>query len=494
MEPNQPSIHIDTSHYTSVPLSPRTHSYDTAIDSHSSSSIDNPSPVKINIVHIEEASHPLISNIEEEANLKQYTDNHFVSITNNDLERVRNLQPEPILVSDTNLVYNSSSNSPVLSILDSNRGSRSNSDDEPEIVNVIKDSNIPLPPSDISYHKQPRRRYNKLNYHDAERYISKFYKQTQHNTLCSNVLDILTTFVKGQKNLYAQSKILTQHKLYSLVFPAILLSAIITIISPFVECKPWNTGIISGLNAIVTLFISLLNLLKYESSVEMYSLLASLFDNIETSLELTNNTLMISQQDDNSSIVLAKFKEVETKISDYKLTNAVLIPEEIKLIFPIISHVNVFSFVKKTELHKKKLIEQLRDIKNEIYYILYKWEQNDKILQRQMHVSNVQPSAHQFIKHREQDRLNYLYKLKEETKNEIVTFQDTYSLMDMIFTREIISAEQKRNKWWFLRICYYFNPPKPSYEYLNGISPILSSYFRDIIDIDFQGDTRKIHT
>lgn len=482
METNQTSIHIDTSHYTSVPLSPRTHSYDTGIDSHSSSSIDNPSPVKINIVHTEDASLPVISNVEEEANLKQYTDNHFVSITNNDLERVRNLLPEPTPLSENNIVYNSSSNSPVLSLLDSNRGSRSNSDDEPEIVNVIKDTNIPLPPSEISYHRQPRRRYNKLNYHDAERYISKFYKQTQQNALCSNVLDILTTFVKGQKNLYAQSKMFTQHKLYCLVFPAILLSAIITIISPFVECKPWNTGIISGLNAIVTLFISLLNFLKYESSVEMYSLLASLFDNIETSLELTNNTLMISPQNDNSSLILDKFKEVETKISDYKLTNAVLIPEEIKLLFPIISHVNVFSFIKKTELHKKKLIEQLRDIKNEIYYILYKWEKNE-------HLANPPPPAHQFIKHREQDRMNYLYRQKEEIKNEIIIFQDTYSVMDMIFTREIIRAEQKRNKWWFWLLCYYWNPPNPSYEYLNGISPVLSSYFRDIIDVD----TQKIH-
>ena len=105
MEPNKPSIHIDTSHYTSVPLSPITHSYDTAIDSHSSSSIDNPSPVKINIVHIEEASHPVISNIEEEANLKQYTDNHFVSITNNDISFVSNNIPSDVLAYYTPVYY-----------------------------------------------------------------------------------------------------------------------------------------------------------------------------------------------------------------------------------------------------------------------------------------------------------------------------------------------------------------------------------------------------
>jgi hypothetical protein len=173
----------------------------------------------------------------------------------------------------------------------------------------------------------------------VERSIGKYYKQNQSNALYSNEMDILTTFVKGQKHLYIQSKLLTQQKLNCLVFPAIIISAVITILSPFVECKSWNVGIISGLNAIVTLFISLMNLLKYESSTEMYSLLASLFDNIETSIELTGRklTIMEQQDTDTSQVVLSKFNEVETKISDYKLTNAVLIPEEIKRLFPIIS-------------------------------------------------------------------------------------------------------------------------------------------------------------
>jgi len=57
---------------------------------------------------------------------------------------------------------------------------------------------------------------------------------------------------------------------------------------------------------------------------------------------------MIAQSDtDISPLVLSKFNEVETKISDYKLTNAVLIPEEIKHLFPIISHINIFSFIQK---------------------------------------------------------------------------------------------------------------------------------------------------
>lgn len=484
-------ISIDMTHDDepeSCPILHRTFSSDTGIDSHSTESLDV--PVKINLQPNDNLQ-PIIGNVEEEFGLSLYTDNHFTSITNKDLERVRNLYTTPLILPDeTHTVYKSSSNSPVLSILDSNRGSRSNSDEEPDAYepHTQEDNH------DIPIHARHRNRYNKLAYRDVERSISKYYKQNQNNSLCSNEIDILTTYVKGQKHLYNQSKLITQQKLYCLVFPAIIISAVITIISPFVECQSWNVGIISGLNAIVTLFISLLNVLKYESSVEMFTLLSSLFDNIETSLELTSSKLTMLQQTSNtSSTIIAKFNEVETKISDYKLTNLVIVPEEIKHLFPIISHINIFSFIKKTELHRKSLIEKLRDIKNEIYFILYKWNKMEKIeIQTKQLQSSLPTSSLDKIQHqREQERLISLYALKEITKNEIIEFQQTYSVMDTIFNREISGAERHRNKFWGYLLCYYVKPPVISYDYLDGITPILSSYFSNNIINEYTVRTKS---
>lgn len=497
--------------YTSIPLSHRTNSGDNGLDSNSSSaSNDNNNldrPVKINIINTEEVIIDM-SHVQEEDNLVHYTNNHFMSLTNKDLERVRNINTNQLTSPDDGFIqYNASSNSPVLSVLDSNRGSRSNSnsnsnnnsDDESEIVKISDNDNdndnlkhfeheqtnitaVLHNDNVLTNRKSHRRHYNKLNYQDVEQSIRKYYTQNS-NSLCSGEIDILTTFIKGQKNLYIQSKLITQHKLSCLVIPAILISAFITVISPFVECKSWNVGIISGLNAIVTLFISLMNLLEFESSVEKFSLLASLFDNIETSLDLTSSKLRIIQQEsDTASFVLSKFNEVETKICDYKLTNAVLIPEEIKSLFPIISHINIFSFIKKTELYKKNLIEKLRDIKNEIYYILYRWDKEERIIRRQLQLTNIHPS--QTARHNklhEQERIAYLYKMKDQIKQEIVEFQYTYSIMETIFTREIAFAEQKRNKWWFCLLCYYWNPPTFSYDYLDDITPVLYPYFKDIL-------------
>ena len=493
----------ENSEYTSIPLSHRMNSHDNTLDSNSSSASNEntDTPVKINIINNDEVIIDM-SNVQEEDNLVHYTDNHFMSLTNKDLERVRNINTPPLTFPDDRFIqYNASSNSPVLSVLDSNRGSRSNSnsssnsDDEGELMvitdndnhtqfetNQINNTTILQNDKVLTNRKHHHRHYNKLNYQDVEQSIRKYYIQNS-NSLCSGEIDILTTFIKGQKNLYIQSKLISQQKLNCLVIPAILISAFITIISPFVECKSWNVGIISGLNAVVTLFISLMNLLKFESSVEKFSLLASLFDNIETSLDLTSSKLRIMQQEsETASFVLSKFNEVETKICDYKLTNAVLIPEEIKLLFPIISHINIFSFIKKTELYKKNLIEKLRDIKNEIYYILYRWDKEDRILRRQLQLTNIPPlQSARHNKLHEQERISYLYKLKEEIKQEIIEFQYTYSIMETIFTREISFAGQNRNKWWFCLLCHYWKPPSLSYDYLDNVPPIMYPYFKDIL-------------
>ena len=83
---------------------------------------------------------------------------------------------------------------------------------------------------------------------------------------------------------------------------------------------------------------------------------------------------------------------------------------------------------------------------------------------------------------RERDRLTYLYMLKDNTKNEIIAFQNTYSVMDTIFNREISGAERHRNKWWGYLLCNYCKTHTPSYDYLDGITPILAEYFSNIIN------------
>jgi hypothetical protein len=405
-------------------------------------------PIEKNIV-INDTS-IIIENIEEEEKLINYTENHFINQINQRLNLLR--------ANDDDMTFTQTfinNHSPVMSINGSLSNSSSNSDND-----------------DDDEYNHNKIKYRKLCYEDIERTLNRYYDS---DNKFSSELDILTTYMKGQKNLYIQSKYLAQYRLNSLMFPSLLLSAFITIVAPFIECEHWSTGFISGCNAIVALLISLINYLKLESSVELYLQMANHYDNLETMLELTNSKILFLPREDVSMLVLTKLKEVEKKIGEIKLPNSILIPEEIKAQFPIICHINIFSFIKKTEIYKKNLIEKLRDVTNEIRFILYKWNKEGDALDM---------SGNELInmeKIKEKNRLFYLYDIKNKIKDEIMEFRSTYGFMDDIFTKEIKLADEKRRRWWFYFVCWFYKKPSIK-DYLNDSNPTILKYYKTFFD------------
>ena len=408
----------------------------------------------------------------EEPSLQTYTDNHFDVLIKRDLDNLQ-LQEESFFQQDFS---NYRSNSPVLSVLDSNNHSNNNSDSEEDNKDHYK--------SRIN-HRSNKSKYNKLDTNDIKNYVKKYYA-TPNSDEFTNELDILTTFVLGQRNLYSQCKLITLHKLYMLVFPALVIAASITAMSPFIDCHSQiNSNIITGLNGLVTLFISMVGFLNLESAHEKFLILTSLFENIETNLELTSTKfMMLKKESDISDLIINKFNEVEDKLSEYRLITQITILPEIKLLFPIISHINIFSFIKKTELMKKGLIEKLRDVKNEISYIKHKFEQRQQIHTIKSAVNNesIKPSLlERYDFKKETLRLNTLLSLKTSVTNEIIELQNAYSIMDNIFYREIAHAEKKQNKWWFFLFCFYFYRSYDNKEYMKDLLQHLSPSLKELI-------------
>jgi hypothetical protein len=175
------------------------------------------------------------------------------------------------------------------------------------------------------------------------------------------------------------------------------------------------------------------------------------------------------KEKDISELIITKFNETEDRISEYKLVNQALLLPEIKLLFPIISHINIFSFIKKIELLKRGTIEKLRNIKNEISYIHYKTEQRKQV---QSIKTSTTPTDITIImddenqQSKELSRLNKLYALKNTITNELIELQNAYSIIDTIFYREISSAEKKQNRWWFCLVCFYWNNTDSSQDYM----------------------------
>lgn len=390
-----------------------------------------------------------LENIQPEENLIHYTENHFNTQVIKDLNKLH---------SENEMLKNSFMNT-----LNSNIQERYIYSNSP-ISGSLNGSREGSISGDSSSGSQNY--YGKLSIYQVQKNLEKYYDIGNSNKYSSEI-DILTTYIKGQKNLFIQSKYLTHRKLNCLMFPTLFLAAVITIISPFIECRYWSNGLSSGVNAVIALLLSLINYLKLESSSEMYLLMANNYDKLETSLEMTNSKLIFIEKDhDKRNLVLTKIQEVEHKMIELKESNSLLIPQEIKQLFPIICNINIFLFIKKMEAHKKNLLIKFRDVKNEVRYILHR-----------LNIHEAQKDTIETMK--EKHRLSYLYEIKETLKNEIIECRSTYSSIDELFTREIKMAEMKKNKYGF-GFCFPFcySNTKPTAK---GMNPIIDKYFDYIL-------------
>lgn len=211
----------------------------------------------------------------------------------------------------------------------------------------------------------------KLTYKDIENSLKKYYNSDNYS--CE--LDILITYLKGQKNLFIHSKKITDRRLRMIIIPILFFSGIVTIFAPFMYQFWWSGYFISILNGLVAILVSFKQHLKLDFISGMFLYLSNQYDELQTSLEMTSNKIhFIDSRSEKNTLILNKIKMIEDRIMNIKEGSPVLIHDDVKKIFPIICHINIFSFIQKVEMHKKNLIIKFKDIKNEIRLIYFKWK------------------------------------------------------------------------------------------------------------------------
>ena len=287
--------------------------------------------------------------------------------------------------------------------------------------------------SDNSHSKDSRctkRKYHKYTFDEINQSLDFYYHDTNKY---STELDILITFIRGQKHLFIQAANLTYFKLYSLYTTALCLTALVTVMTPFISHYSWNAIAISTLNAIATTLISLMNYFKLESSASKYTFIANHYESFETSLELSNNRLTFMEAEtDKTRLVLEKLKETEFKINEVRDLNQILVPPELKHVFPVITHINIFSFIKKMESHKKILVVKFKDVKNEI----------NRLLHHIQCPSDSRHSIHDLDPEQSKQRVMYLNDTKEKLKDQLIHYREAYNQLDYLIQKEVQHAEK----------------------------------------------------
>ena len=318
-------------------------------------------------------------------------------------------------------------------------------------------------------------RFKKITYEEIECSLSKYYDK---NNKYSNEVDILITFIRGQKHLYNQSNLIIQTKLYAITITALAITSVITVITPFIQQYWWKTIFVMAGNALTTILITILKYMRFESTSNTFTLLSNHYEHYEKSLQLTTNKLVfVTDEAEQNKLVLEKIREIEFKISETNELCPVIIPSEVQSTFPVIYQTNIFTLIKKMDVHRKTLIIQLKNIKNEIRYILFKW--NMALPDRgspDVHYSITdkhEPSDPQML--REKVRVLFLMEQKERVKKELVEYRDNYSQIDELFMKEIKYAELNKNCWRWL----WCNPKKIQYDTFTN--PVIKEHLELIL-------------
>jgi len=364
---------------------------------------------------------------------------------------------------------------------------------------------LSIPPSSLSLtknHSKPSStHYRKLTFKEVERSLG-FYEEGEQRYI--HELDILITYLKGQTQLYSLSHYLTQLKINWLTIPSFLFSIAIAVLAPLIDKYVWSGILISALTASIASLFACVRFYELDASCTTYLILANQYNKMQLSLETLSNSFLVDtagQLQDvlNKVKIMDKIKEVEHKMTDMKDSTTFLPPEEVKILIPIIFHMNIFSFIKKMKTMKTYKISQYRDVKNEIRFILNHWENHPKeedglcehkaseimypenfsiSLIEDIHppLSRYEWKKKQHQRIREKKRMSYLLKKKKEIRHELNDYRNAYSYMDELFSREINIADRTSYLWVLFRWVLGFSPP-----FLPHMNPVVDKYLEFIL-------------
>lgn len=329
------------------------------------------------------------------------------------------------------------------------------------------DKNSKHPLEQISFEKLKKKVYKDFDVTLIHRY--------------SSALDILASYIKYHVIIYTEASYYCNFKLNLFMVPAILFSTICSVITGITHNRDDMAIIVSSLNGFIAFLLAIINYLKLDASAESHKISAYQYSKLKNYIEFSSGEILLFQDPiiTNKNFISEQIKiwernnkgnfasvqsysnernkklkeyykykshlekklidtiqnkifEIKKSLKNIEDNNNFILPKHINRRYYNIYNINVFSYIKSVENYKLILLNELRNVKNEIRFY------------RTMEQKNLTTEL--------MEKIKKLYKRKNCILTEFLELNKGFMLIDAMFQQEIKNINIRKKYWILFKI------------------------------------------